>query len=208
MIDARVQRQAIALVRGAIAEHLGGPPPELPGHPFFAEIRPAFVTLHRVGVEPEADAEPELHGCIGSFARLPLVETLPRSAVSAAFEDPRATPLSFRDLDDLDLEISMLSSATPIAFSSEEEARDALRPAIDGVILRYHPHHGTARHGLFLPQVWQSLPDPKDFLDELKRKAGLPRTFWAPEITLERFTVEVIHDEAPRVRLRRIARHS
>ena len=196
------QAEGLALcqyARASIRAALGGPDAVPPQNPAFDKDGACFVTLYRDG---------ELHGCIGSFARLPLVETLPRSAVSAAFEDPRATPLSFRDLDDLDLEISMLSSATPIAFSSEEEARDALRPAIDGVILRYHPHHGTARHGLFLPQVWQSLPDPKDFLDELKRKAGLPRTFWAPEITLERFTVEVIHDEAPRVRLRRIARHS
>lgn len=197
-VDPRVKREAIALVRGAIAHHLGADPPPAPESHFFQEVHPAFVTLHRVGVSAEADGASELHGCIGSFANLPFEQTLARSAVSAAFDDPRATPLSFRDLRDLEVEISLLSPAKPIAFGTEEEARAALRPGVDGVILRYHPSHGVDRHGLFLPQVWDSLPEPRDFLDELKRKAGLSRSFWAPEITLERFSVEVIHDPAPR----------
>ena len=205
-LDPKVQREALVLVRTAIAHHLGAAPPRKPTSAFFDEVHPAFVTLHRVGAAPEADAEPELHGCIGSFARLPLVETLPRSAVSAAFEDPRATPLATRDLDDLDVEISFLSPTTPISFTTEEEARAALRPEVDGVILRYRPRHGVERHGLFLPQVWESLPEPRDFLDELKRKAGLSRSFWAPEITLERFTVEVAHDPAPRAKALALAR--
>ncbi len=207
-IEPKIQREAVALVRGAIAHHLGASAARKPTSPFFDEVHPVFVTLHRVGAEPEADGTVELHGCIGSFARLPLSETLARSAVSAAFEDPRATPLSRRDLDDLDVEISFLSTTQPIAFTSEDEARAALRPDVDGVILRYRPPHGSERHGLFLPQVWESLPEPRDFLDELKRKAGLSRTFWAPEVTLERFTVEVAHDPSPRAEARRIARTS
>lgn len=205
-VDPRIQRESVALVRGAIAHHLGAPTPPRPTSPFFDEVHPAFVTLHRIGAEPVADGTAELHGCIGSFARLPLSETLPRSAVSAAFEDPRATPLGARDLDDLDVEISFLSPTTPIEFSTEEEARAALRPEVDGVILRYRPRHGVERHGLFLPQVWESLPDPRDFLDELKRKAGLSRSFWAPEVVLERFSVEVVHDPAPRAGAREAAR--
>lgn len=198
-VDVEIEREAIALVRGAIAHRLGGPRPTQPKSVFFENIRPAFVTLRRVGAEPEADAVPELHGCIGSFARAPLAVTLTRSAVSAAFEDPRAIPLAPRDLDDLDVEVSFLSETTAIPFATEEQARAALRPEIDGVILRYRPRGGVERHGLFLPQVWQRLPEPRDFLDELKRKAGLPRSFWAPEITLERFAVERIHDPAPRL---------
>ena len=53
------------------------------------------------------------------------------------------------------------------------------------------------RHrGVFLPQVWESLPEPREFLDHLKLKAGLPADFWAPELTLERFTVEKFLDPA------------
>ena len=197
MIDARVREEAVSLVRGAIAHELGGPRPSIPAHPFFWEVHPAFVTLHRI--EPRR-GEPELHGCIGSFADRPFGETVQRSARSAAFEDPRARPLSPADLDDLDLEISLLSEATPISHTTEEEARASLRPGIDGVIFTCPHDGGRVSRGLFLPQVWQSLPRPREFLDQLKRKAGLPATFWSPHVMLERFTVEVIHDAAPRLR--------
>jgi AmmeMemoRadiSam system protein A len=120
------------------------------------------------------------------------------SAVSAAYEDPRATPLSLEDLDTLDVEISLLSPATPIDFATEDDARAALRPGVDGVILRWRRPDGRLAQGLFLPQVWQSLPEPRHFLDQLKRKAGLPTTFWAPDVSLERFTVEVLHDAKAR----------
>jgi len=194
VIDARVRDEAVSLVRGVIAHELGGPRPSVPLHPFFGEVHPAFVTLHRV--DPR-HGEAELHGCIGSFAQRPFGETVQWSARSAAFEDPRATPLSPLDLDELDLEISLLSEPTPIVFGSEAQARAALRPGIDGVILSCRQPTGRVSRGLFLPQVWDSLPEPRDFLDQLKRKAGLPMTFWSPEIVLERFTVEVIHDLAP-----------
>ncbi len=198
MIDPRDRDEAIALVRGAIAHELGGPRPVIPDRAFFHQAHPAFVTFHRSA--PYPGGEPELHGCIGSFARRPFGETVQGTAVSAAFEDPRATPLGPSDLDDLDLEISLLSPSTPIQFDSEEEARAALRPGVDGVILRWRQPHGGVSQGLFLPQVWQSLPEPRAFLDQLKRKAGLPTTFWAPDVELERFTVEILHDPAPRAR--------
>lgn len=193
MIDPIDRDAALALVRAAIAHPLGGPRPVIPDRPFFHEVHPAFVTLHRPPPYPGGEAE--LHGCIGSFAQRPFGETVQSSAVSAAYEDPRATPLSAEDLDALDVEISLLSPTTPIAFSTEEEARAALRPGVDGVILRWRRPDGRLAQGLFLPQVWQSLPEPRHFLDQLKRKAGLPPTFWAPDVTLERFTVEVLHDE-------------
>lgn len=194
MIEPGVRKDAVALVRGAVAHVLGGPRPVQPRHPFFEGVHPAFVTFHRV--DPRDGSMGELHGCIGSFAELPFGQTVQSTAISAAFEDPRASPLAPSDLDELDLEISLLSEATPIAFATEEEARAALRPGVDGVILSCRSG-GRFFRGLFLPQVWQSLPEPPDFLDQLKRKAGLPPTFWSPDLELERFTVEVIHDPAP-----------
>jgi len=67
---------------------------------------------------------------------------------------------------------------------SEANAIAQLRPGIDGVVLRL----GQAR-GTFLPQVWESLPRPEDFLQQLKRKAGLPGDFWDEDIRLARYTV-------------------
>jgi AMMECR1 domain-containing protein len=69
--------------------------------------------------------------------------------------------------------------------ASEDEALVALRPGVDGVYLVYGNLRGT-----FLPQVWESIPDPLDFLCELRRKAGLPARFWHPDVKLSRYTVE------------------
>jgi hypothetical protein len=52
------------------------------------------------------------------------------------------------------------------------------------VILESGRHRGT-----FLPQVWEQLPDPREFFAHLKRKAGLPVDFWAADIRLSRYTV-------------------
>jgi hypothetical protein len=192
VIDPTDRTEALALARAGIAHHLGGPRPAVPDRAFFHEVHPAFVTLHRRA--PWPGGEPELHGCMGSFARRPFGEVIQSTAISAAFEDPRAVPLSPEDLDDLDVEISLLSPSTPIDFESEEDARAALRPGIDGVILRWPRPDGRVAQGLFLPQVWESLPERRAFLDQLKRKAGLPVSFWAPDVELERFGVEVLNE--------------
>jgi AmmeMemoRadiSam system protein A len=195
VIDPMDRRAALALVRSAIAHVLGGPAPVVPDRAFFRHVQPAFVTLHRA--PPCAGAASVLQGCIGSFADRPLGEALQRSAVSAAFEDPRAIPLSPADLDALDVEISLLSPPTPLvldAHDGEESACAALRPGVDGVILRAPRPDGRVAEALFLPQVWESLPEPRAFLAQLRRKAGLPPGAWAAGTELERFTVEVLHD--------------
>ena len=62
-----------------------------------------------------------------------------------------------------------------------------LRPGVDGLILEDADHRGT-----FLPSVWESIPDPKLFLDHLKLKAGLPFDYWSDTLTVRRYTVELI----------------
>jgi AMMECR1 domain-containing protein len=69
--------------------------------------------------------------------------------------------------------------------ASEEEAAAGLRPGIDGVVLEYQELSAT-----FLPQVWENIPDPLEFLCELRRKARLPLRFWHPDLRLSRYTVE------------------
>lgn len=138
-----------------------------------------FVTLNLAG---------ELRGCIGSLQpHRPLADDVVDNAFSAAFRDPRFPPVTARELPVLDIHISILSPTQPMHFSSEQDLLRQLRPGIDGLVLQDGQHRGT-----FLPQVWEALPTPEEFLSQLKRKAGLPISHWSPTIRVERYTVESI----------------
>lgn len=137
----------------------------------------SFVTLHLDG---------ELRGCIGSIeAHRPLGEDVARNARAAAYRDPRFPAVSAEEIPRLQIEVSILSPREPLPAKSESDALSMLRPGIDGICLDYGDLRST-----FLPQVWESLPEPSEFLGELKRKAGLPRTFWHPDLRLSRYTVD------------------
>jgi len=137
----------------------------------------SFVTLKLDG---------ELRGCIGTIdPRRALGDDVAANARAAAYRDPRFPPVSRAERERLEIEVSVLSARAPMSVASEADAIAQLRPGVDGVYLEY----GHAR-STFLPQVWESLPDPIDFLAELKRKAGLPGRFWHPDIRLSRYTVE------------------
>lgn len=130
----------------------------------------------------------ELRGCIGSLeAHRSLVEDVAQNAYAAAFRDPRFSPLTEPEYADLQYHISILTPPEPVSFSSETDLLQQLRPGIDGVVLQEGQRRGT-----FLPQVWESLPDPVDFLRHLKQKAGLPADYWSDRIRIERYTVEDI----------------
>lgn len=137
----------------------------------------SFVTLKLAG---------ELRGCIGSLeARRTLGEDVARNAHAAAYRDPRFPAVTLDEVPRLSVEVSVLSEREPLMASDELDALSLLRPGIDGLYLEYEGLSST-----FLPQVWESLPAPEDFLGELKRKAGLPRGFWHPGVRLSRYTVE------------------
>ncbi len=63
----------------------------------------------------------------------------------------------------------------------------ALAVGRDGLVLSL-----GARHATFLPKVWENIPDPADFLRELKRKAGLPGDYWSTDIRWQRYRTEVV----------------
>ena len=129
-----------------------------------------------------------LRGCVGSLqARLPLVADVAQSAFAAAFRDTRFAPLGPAEADDLDIHISILSPLEPLVVASEAELLETLRPGVDGLVLC----EGALR-GTFLPAVWERLPDPRQFVQELKRKAGLQGDYWSPTLELQRYTVESI----------------
>ncbi|MHB8838637.1 MAG: AmmeMemoRadiSam system protein B [Gemmatimonadaceae bacterium] len=168
----------LLLARAAIAEALGHDVPAIGGEaaPWLSRPGATFVTLTRKG---------RLCGCIGSIeARRPLREDVQENAVAAAFQDSRFRPLRESELDEVRVEVSLLSPLEPLRFASETDALAALRPHVDGVVFEYGRHRSV-----YLPQVWEQLPKPAEFLANLKEKAGLPGSFWAPGVTLSRFTV-------------------
>jgi AmmeMemoRadiSam system protein A len=144
--------------------------------PWLAEHGASFVTLTQRG---------ELRGCIGSLqAHQPLLADVKGNAISAALRDPRFAPLRVEELDITTVEISLLSSTQAMEVRDEADALAQLRPGLDGIIFEYGRYRST-----FLPQVWESLAQPRQFLGMLKRKAGLPDDFWAEDVKLSRYSV-------------------
>jgi len=162
--------------RNAIAANFGLPPQPVTPMPELAALGASFVTLTQNG---------QLRGCIGSLqAQRPLANDVAENAFAAAFRDQRFPPLSEQELSRTRVEVSLLTAAEPFPVRSEEDALTRLRPGIDGLILSYGRRRAT-----FLPQVWESLPEPRQFIAQLKLKAGLAADFWDPELTLARYGV-------------------
>ncbi len=137
------------------AQHLADFPPKLQAE------GASFITLTESG---------QLRGCIGSpTAFRPLVLDVQDNAIKAALQDPRFPPLSAEELPHTAIEVSVLTPLQPLPFSDVPDLLQKLRPRVDGVLLTC----GWNR-GLFLPQVWEQLPDPAQFLAHLFLKAGLP----------------------------------
>jgi uncharacterized protein len=139
--------------------------------------RASFVTLHIAGA---------LRGCIGVLdAVRPLVLDVAHNAFAAAFQDPRFPPLTRAELPHLEIHISILTPPQPMRFSSEADLLGQIRPGIDGLILE-----DRGRRGTFLPSVWEQLPDPAEFLEHLRHKAGLPWGHWSDTLAVSRYTAE------------------
>lgn len=178
-VVARHGRVLVTTALEAIARGMATKRPPSPVVPAYPEPlrRPwaSFVTLHVGG---------DLAGCIGSAeACRPLIVDVAKNAFAAAFADIRFPPLAPRDLGDLDVEVSVLSPPTPIAFADEADLLGRLVPGRDGLIIA-----AGDRRALFLPDVWRSLPEPADFLGHLKRKAGLARDAWPEGMRAYRFS--------------------
>ncbi|MGH8736295.1 MAG: AmmeMemoRadiSam system protein B [Burkholderiales bacterium] len=154
-------RTLLGIARGAIGRRLSQAEAPRLDHPaWLAPPGASFVTLTKDGA---------LRGCIGSLqAHRPLGQDVAANAENAAFRDPRFAPLTLPEWPRVATEVSLLSTPESAEFGDEIDLLGRLRPGVDGVILE----HG-GRRGTFLPQVWDSLPDPRRFLQELRRKAGL-----------------------------------
>ena len=177
MGDADLGRALLATARVAIGSELGRRVSAWPEHDALASPGTTFVTLMKCD---------GLRGCIGTLqARRALRDDVRINAVAAAFDDPRFPPLRNDEFDDTSVEVSLLSSPERLQSEEEAEVLARLRPDVDGIILEFGAQRAT-----FLPQVWESLPSPREFLIELKRKAGLPADFWSPSMQVFRYAVD------------------
>jgi len=166
----------VTTARRAIGTALGRRNGRWPEHAALAAPGATFVTLFR------RDA---LHGCIGTIkAHRPLGTDVRANALAAAFRDPRSPALTKSEFDGLSVEVSLLSATERLRVADESELLARLVPGIDGVIIEYGDWRAT-----FLPQVWATLPQPRDFLAELKLKAGMPIDFWSAEVNVFRYGV-------------------
>jgi AmmeMemoRadiSam system protein A len=133
--------------------------------PNLTQYSSSFVTL---------TINNELRGCIGALeAHQPLVDDVREHAVAAALQDPRFPPVQVDELSSIKLEISRLTTPEPLIYYSADDLLKKLRPQVDGVILK----HG-ARRATFLPQVWEKISDPVEFLERLCQKMGLEANAW------------------------------
>jgi AmmeMemoRadiSam system protein A len=152
--------------------------------PALHEEGASFVTLHK--------RSGALRGCIGSLvARRSLIEDVQANAKAAAFQDPRFPPLQEEELDNIVIEVSILSAPEPLAYDGPEDLIAELRPNVDGVVLERGWNRAT-----FLPQVWEQLPEPEKFLAHLCYKAGLPPDAWRnQDVKISTYQVEKFSEE-------------
>jgi len=154
-------RTLLGLARSAVGEALGNGSVAVPDEPWLKETRATFVTLSQDG---------KLRGCIGSLQPTrALGEDVVANAANAALADRRFSPLKPDELSAIEMEVSLLSAPTLVQFADANELMAQLRPGTDGVILA-----ADGRRGTYLPQVWEQLPDPVQFLASLQQKAGIP----------------------------------
>ena len=129
-------------------------------YPEFVKAGATFITLKKDG---------NLRGCIGSLvANRELYNDIVINARKAAFEDPRFKPVVASELDQIDLEISILTPAVLVKYDDIEDLKTKVNIGLDGIILKLGQNQGT-----FLPQVWEDLPTFELFFDHLCKKARL-----------------------------------
>jgi AmmeMemoRadiSam system protein B/AmmeMemoRadiSam system protein A len=142
-----------------------------------------FVTLTKEG---------ELRGCIGHiFACAPIYTSAIENAAKAATEDPRFPAVSPDELDQIHIEISVLTKPCLLEYSTPQDLLEKLRPGVDGVVFGLGGHRAT-----YLPQVWEQIPEKEQFLAKLAQKARLEPTAWKdPNAAFLTYQVDAFHEE-------------
>lgn len=143
----------------------------------------AFVTLNKEGL---------LRGCIGYPEPIaPLVNAVIDVAISAAVNDPRFSPVTEDELNDLAVEVSVLTKPELIEVKQPEEYIDKIKIGDDGLIIERGPYKG-----LLLPQVavewgW----NVEEFLYNTCVKAGLTADCWLyPDVKIYKFSSQIFNE--------------
>ncbi len=159
--------------RSRLRQELGGDEAARPVVPWGDDKLGTFVTWRW--------SDHRLQGCIGNLgADRAILDDVAHNAVAAGLHDPRAKNLRLADLDELHCEVSVLSPLSELGGEHE------IRIGTDGIVIQ----QGSWKRATFLPIMWEQLPTLEIFMGELKRKAGLPRSFPSAELRIWRYTVD------------------
>ena len=172
-------RRLLQIARASVAEALGLQAQAAAiDEPWLKESRATFVTLKQ---------GEELRGCVGALeAQRPLAQDVAENARAAAFQDTRFKPLTRDEFERTDIEVSLLSTPKRLSFEDHADLVARLRPGVDGIILEQGEE---GRQATFLPQVWEGLPDPQQFIAHLKQKAGIAPDTDIRSCRVKRYTV-------------------
>jgi AmmeMemoRadiSam system protein A len=185
------RRELLALARASIDAALANSQPAGKLAPFAAAPLAPALTVHRSSFVT-LRRDKELRGCCGTLeAPLPLAEDVWRNAWAAAFNDYRFPPLTAAEWPHLNLHVSLLTAPEKLDIATEDQLLALLRPSIDGLILESATGRAT-----FLPAVWEQLPDPAQFVRQLKTKAGWPADYWPERVRAYRYTTESFGEES------------
>jgi len=176
----------LKLAREALTAAVNGRP--MPGldlgnlTPMLQQDGVTFVTLTRQG---------QLRGCIGALKpKKPLAEDVRDHAVAAGMQDFRFPVVKPDELPHIDIEISRLTHPKRLDYETPQDLLSLLRPGKDGVIIR-----DSGRRATFLPQVWQKIPGPEDFLSQLCTKMGASPNLWREKrVKVQIYQVEEFHE--------------
>ena len=151
--------------------------------PEFLKKCATFVTLKK---------KKQLRGCIGTLvAKESIAESVRHNAINAAFHDPRFAPLNESELEQIVIEVSILTSAEPLLYENVDDLLVILQPGIDGVTIRKGAFSAT-----FLPQVWDQIRAKETFLSHLCLKAGLSMDAWRKgDLDVEVYQVQYFEEE-------------
>lgn len=184
MLSEKGKDRLLSLAREVLRTHLSGKPAPVMEEPpeELATLAGAFVTLHH---------GEQLRGCIGTFeASEPLIKTVEKMAIAAGTRDPRFDPVTIDELDDIEIEISILSPRRPVS-------------GVEEIVVGRHGLYVTRgfQHGVLLPQVATDCGwDAETFLSHTCLKANLPSDAWKRgDVTIEVFEAEVF-SEPPKER--------
>ena len=154
-------------------------PSEITYPQVLSEYGAVFVTLEKNG---------NLRGCIDSIIpHRTLIEDIITNAQNAAYKDPRFNPVQKKEIDELSIAVSLLSYPVPMQFKDEDDLLNQIRPNIDGIIIKDGNYQAV-----YLPSVWEQIPDKKDFLNSLKVKAGMSPNHFSKSFEAYRFVTSYI----------------